>query len=165
MKLTFGGAEFTLDPSAISAVRYRAAYGDSIVNHLAASKTDKELEGHLLRMCHQMIVPAQRPDLLAFAALVRKDTNFLQTATLAKQALLSQDKKRPRAKKEEASADFDEYNILALMTAARVDMQLLYELPLLHITSVINRSSEMRDPNHKTIRKMTDQEMRTLYGR
>lgn len=161
MEMEIGGVRFRLDPSAVSVIRYRAQYGESTVNDLPAAATPKEAEGLLLRMCHLMIVEADRPELLDFARLARRDSAFRQKALKARRALLAVDPLAPRRNGEKEK--FDEYNILALMAAAGVDMQLIYELPIMHIVSVIGRLSDMRDTGKKTRRLLTEKEMAQLY--
>ncbi len=166
MKLELGGASYDLETAAISAVRYRAAYGDSVVNHLAACKTIRERERCLLRLCHIMIPPDRRPALKTFAAQVRRDGRFFAKALEAKAALLSPDPRRRGGNDgEDGGGRFDEYQVLALMAAAGLGTQLLYELPILHLLAVAGRVFAASNPNRKTYRPMTGEEMAMLYRR
>lgn len=166
-KMEVGGVQFELDSSAISALRYRAEYGESIVNAIADSKTVDELDGQLLRMCHMMISAAHRPELPEFAKLARRDPEFQIKAQLARMALLGVDPKAPGADEPaEPSARFDEYQVVALMACGGIDMALLYELPIMHIVSIIQRAADLKDPDKaQRYREMTDEELSTLYPR
>ena len=48
--MELGGVWYRLDPAAISAIRYRAIYGESILETLNRGIPPKKLEGKLLRM-------------------------------------------------------------------------------------------------------------------
>lgn len=164
IRLELGGAGFRLDPAAVSAVRYRARYGESPVAALARCRDGREEERLLLRVCHMMIPAADRPELPEFARLCRRDGGFLPKARQAAGALLSADPRMPRT--EDAPAkEVDEYELLALMAAARVDMGLIYELPLFHLVSVVNRLGILLDPDRKEYRPMTREERSALYPR
>lgn len=157
--IEIGGVGFRLNPAAISCVRYRAEYGDSIVNHLTACKP-REAEGYLLRMCRCMMEDA--PELPALAALAADDPAFLPNALAAQARLLEDDPQRAPGRAD--GERFDEYQVLALMAAARLDMALLYELPVMHIVSVVNRCFKARSGG-KTYHRMDESEMARLYPR
>lgn len=163
IQMDIGGAGFRLDPAAISAIRYRVEYGDSIVNHLESCRTARDTEGRLLRMCHMMIPVADRPELLEFAKLAHKDKHFIGKAIRARDALLAPDERFVSSDGEPSSESFDEYTVLAIMAVAGVDLNLIYELPIMHLASIAVKCSELRDPDRKTYRKLTDTEMATLY--
>ncbi|WP_101692849.1 hypothetical protein [Clostridium sp. J1101437_171009_A5] len=167
MEMELGGVRYRLDPAAISAIRYRAAYGESIVEALRRPMTTKQLEGVLLRMCHRMIPAAERPELLVLARQARKDGNFLTKGLRARDALLEADHALDGWEDGEESANepFDEYRLLASLTLARVDLGLLYELPLLHLVGVVRRLVALQDPERKSYRKLTAKEMAQLYPR
>lgn len=165
LEAEIGGVRFLLDPAALSAVRYRAAYGESIVTHLAGARTPREREGRLLRMCHIMIPPANRPALPDFARLARRDRGFLQTALRARDALLAPDPLHPVSGAAETAEAFDEYKVLALVAVSGVDMSLICEVPILQLLSIVRMAYDLRDPDRKTYRPMTDDEMATLYPR
>ncbi|MEL4859623.1 hypothetical protein AAEU42_00065 [Pseudoflavonifractor phocaeensis] len=164
--MEIGGVRFRLDPAAISALRYRAEYGNSIVNDLARCVSAAEAEGRLLRMCHMMIPVADRPELLEFARLARKDPDFLDKARVAKAALLAPDPQMGLPSAEEGTGEaFDEYRVLALLACIGVDLCLIYDLPILHLVAVAHRAAELRDPESKWYRPMTDDELLSLYPR
>ena len=165
LSLEIGGLRFQLETAAVSAIRYRAVYGNSIVNDLASCSSRDDLEGRLLCMCYEMII-ADRPELLEFAKLARRDEDFLTKAHVAKSALLAPDPSfHPPAGESGGDEPFDEYKILALMVVAGIDMALIYELPILHLVALANRVAQLRDPEAKTYRPMTDQELAQLYPR
>ena len=116
-------------------------------------------------MCHAMLDDSAWLDILAFASLARKDKDFIRKAHLAKDALLSEDPKQRLKKSEDGGEAFDEYKVLALLSASDIDMSLIYEVPIMHLLSISRQCSELKDPNRKTRRKLTDQEMQTLYPR
>lgn len=160
--MEIAGVRFCLSPAAISALRYRCEEGDSLVNHLAACATATELEGRLLRMVRAMIAE-DRPELPELGRLARRDGAFLEKALAARDALLADDPRR--AGGEEGGRRFDEYDILALMAAARMDMGLLYELPILHIVSAVGRYFELRGAEEPEYHEMDAGEMAKLYPR
>lgn len=164
VEMVIGGARFRLDPAAISAVRYRCAYGRSIVTDLAGCRTVREAEGKLLRMCRLMIPEGERPELLDFARLAGRDRDFFGKGEAARAALLAVDESAPLPLEGEAEP-FDEYNILAMMTAVRMDMGLLYELPIMHIAGVLHLTFGLQDPERKRVRPMTHEESCILYPR
>ena len=164
--MEIGGQDFLLDATAISAIRYRENYGKSVVNDLADCASADETEGVLVRMTHAMVSPEEGPTLLEFAKLARRDGDFLTKAHVAKSALLAPDPSfRPPAGEPGGDEPFDEYKILALMVVAGIDMALIYELPILHLVALANRVAQLRDPEAKTYRPMTDQELAQLYPR
>ena len=164
LNLEIGGARYRLDPAAISAVRYRAEHGASVITHLAACETGQDLEQVLLRMCHMMIPEGERPELKELARRARRDPQFFQKALAARDALLSPDPTR-KGGGDEGGETFDEYQVLALMAVAGVDMTLLYELPILHLLGVVGRCVEARDPERKNYRPLNSGEMAKLYPR
>lgn len=164
LEMELGGERLVLDPAAISAIRYRAAYGRSVVTALAEAGTQRQAEGHLLRMVHLMLPQAGRMPLLELARLARRDRRFPAKALAAKAALLDVDDALTQAW-ESGSEPFDEYQVLALMTAGRMDMELIHELPIMHIVGLIGRGFALQDPDHKAYRPMTREEMQLLYPR
>lgn len=164
LEMELGGAKYRLDPAAISALRYRAEYGDSILNHLAESKSPHEEEARLLRVCWMMISPADRPELSVFARHARRDGRFYPKARRAVDELLSVDPRMPKGG-ESGGANFDEYDVVALMSAAHMDMSLLYELPILHLAGIAARYFELQNPEHRERRFMTKEERSALYPR
>lgn len=165
-EMVIGGVKFRMDPAAISAIRYRAEYGDSIVNHLADCQTADEAEGRLLRMCHCMIPAADRPELLDFAKLARKDEDFIVKALVARDELMGEDPQW-HGKDDSADQSFDEYRVLALIAAAHLDMTLIYELPIIHLVGIAGRyfEAQSNDPDDTSYHKMDTQEMARLYPR
>lgn len=164
LEMELGGAKYRLDPAAISALRYRAEYGDSILNQLMECKSSQEEEARLLRICFMMIPPADRPELRAFARQARRDGRFYGKARRAVDELLSVDPRMPKGG-EPGGADFDEYDVVALMSAAHMDMGLLYELPILHLAGIAARYFELQNPEHRERRFMTKEERSALYPR
>lgn len=162
--LEIGGTGFRFDPAAVSAVRYRARYGESPVAALARCRDGREEERLLLRICHMMLPPAVRPELPEFARLCRRDGAFVRKGRQAVGALLAADRRMPQGENVPAK-EVDEYELLALMAAARVDMGLIYELPLFHLVSVVNRLGALLDPDRKEYRPMTREERAALYPR
>lgn len=164
MVLELDGRRFPLDTAAVSAIRYRAAYGDSVVNHLADCASWKKAEGILLRMCHLMIPSDQRPPLLELAALARRDGGMLAQGLQARDALLAPDPRAPVGGEPDGNP-FDEYGVLALMAAAGVDTRLIYELPVLHLAGVAGRCFALKNPDRKTYRPMSQEDRSMLYPR
>lgn len=165
IQMELAGVKFALDPAAISALRYRAEYGESVVNALAGCGTPAQQEGVLVRLCRLMLPQPERPELLEFAALCRRDGDFFRKGQLARAALLDRDPTMPPAGEDAVGRAFDEYDLLALMAAAGLDFALVYELPLLHLVSVVNRHGALLDPERKEYRPMTQEEKLTLYPR
>lgn len=166
LRMEIGGVWFDLDPAAISALRYRAEYGDSIVNHLAASTTLQEAEGRLLRMCRMMIPAADRPELPDFTELAGRDPAFMSKAITAKNALLNVDGRLSMEDREAQDGEpFDEYDILVMLAAAHMDAALIYELPIMHLAGIAGRYFALQDPERKSYRKMTSTEMTAMYPR
>lgn len=164
--MEIGGAGFHLDPAAVSAVRYRQQYGESVVERLRGVQTAVELERLLLRMCHSMIPTGERPPLLEFARLARRDPAFFTHALQARDALLEADPGRSLPPEADGPAEpFNEYKVLALASAAGLDLRLIYELPILHVLSVAEECFRLKDPNQKAYRPMTEAEMGLLYRR
>lgn len=164
-QMNISGRDFKFDSAAISAIRYRAANGDSIVNHLAACETPQQAEGTLLRMCFDMLCPTEdRPELLDFAKLARKDKGFLVKALAARDALLRDDPKW-HSTGDAGGEEYDEYRVLALLAAAHVDMSLIYELPIMHLVGIAGRCFEAQDPDKTTYHEMDGAEMALMYPR
>lgn len=162
--MEIGGARYQFDPGAISALRYRAEYGESIVTHLLTCTSAKEEEARLLRICWMMLPPADRAPLRDFARRAGRDRHFIEKARTAVDRLLAEDPKAPKGG-EPGYEDFDEYDVLAVMAAARMDTALIYELPILHLAGIAARYFEMQDPDRKSYRPMTREERSTLYPR
>ena len=164
VELHLGGQRFRLETAAVSALRYRAAYGDSVVNHLAACTGWKKAEGVLLRMVHAMIPPEERPSLLELASLARRSGGFLAQGLRARDALLASDPWAPAG--EPGAEPFDEYGVLALLAAAGVDAGLIYELPVLHLAGVAARTFALKKgPPPDCRRPMSPEGRAMLYPR
>lgn len=165
--LELGPVRYPLEVSAISALRYRAAYGESIVETLGARISPKMLEGKLLRMCHLMIPVGSRPELLELAKQARRDGAFFIKGLQARDALLAPDPELEGWEDDTPSSHsrFDEYKLLAVLTMAGVDLRLLYELPLLHLAGLVRRLNVLRDPDRKSYRLLSQKEMAQLYPR
>lgn len=162
IELEIGGTELQFDPAAISALRYRAAYGRSALAALEDCRDLQSLERVLLRMAHIMIPPDRRPTLTAFARLARRDEAFLSKALSLRDALYEIDPRfRPHA--GGGTGELDEYDLIAGMLAAQLDMAMLYELPLMHLTGVLARASDQNNPDIPDYRPMTATELAELY--
>lgn len=153
-----------LDPAAVSAIRYRAEYGESVMNDFVACGTGLEAEGLLLRMFHAMISGEERPELDELARLVRRDPDFFHKALLARDALMADDPKW-HGKAEEGGEEYDEYQVLALMARAHIDSGLLYELPIMHLIGIVGRYYDGQDPERETYHKMSAEDMAKIYPR
>lgn len=164
IEMELAGVRYKLDPAAISALRYRAEYGESIINHLAACRDVREEEARLLRVCWMMIPTADRPELRTFAQAARRDGRFVAKARRAVDALLDVDPRAPRSD-EPPEDDLDEYAVVAAMAAAGMDTALVCELPILHLAGIAARRFEMDDPDKKSYRRMTREERSALYPR
>lgn len=162
LRMDLGGASYELDPAAISAIRYRAEYGDSIINHLAACQTAQELEGRLLRMCHCMIPEADRPELLELARQARDNKDFIPKAIAARNALFAGDPRWEGGKGADGEP-FDEYQVLALMSAAHIDGRFIFELPIMHLVAIAGRCLDAQNPDKKTYKEMGSEEMALMY--
>ena len=146
-EMDLGGVRYRLDPAAISAIRYRAIYGESILETLNRGIPPKKLEGKLLRMC-------------------RRDGAFLVKGLKARDVLLEPDIELDGPPDEESSEEpFDEYRLLAALTLVGMDLSLLHELPILHVIGVLRRLNMLQDTERKHYRPLTDKEMSNLYPR
>jgi len=152
------------DLAAISAVRYRAEYGDSAITHLAACETRKEQERVLFRLCYTMIPPECRPSVKEFAERAYQDGDFLQKALQLKDGLMIADENAKSAGRGKSDEKFDEYQILALMATAGVPGSLLHELPILHLLSIAARVGDMKSPK-ENVRAMDAKERSAFFGR
>lgn len=162
MNVEIGGVWFALDSAAVSAVRYRAEYGDSVINHMRCCGSRREEESVLLRICCLMIQEAKRPNLKEFARLARHDGRFVEKGRRALDALLSVDPLMDLPETDVEESAIDEYQILALMAAGGIDTALIYELPLLHIISIVSRRSP-RNSEERDYHKYSSKEMAELY--
>ena len=163
LELEIGGERLRLNPAAISALRYRAQYGKSVVTDLMGAATPEQLEACLIRLLHVM-QEEEALSLLDMAALCRRDAQFLQKAIAARDALLDASKAQKHDEPVEGAEPFDEYRVLALMAAARLDMSLLHELPILHLLEVVTLCFEGRSEK-KAYRPMNQKELHALYPR
>ena len=165
--LTLGKERYRLEDAALSCVRYRAAFGESVVEALRRPMGAAEREGVLVRMCWAMLPEAGRPDLLTIAAQFRREETALAQALAARDALLRPDRSLDGWDDpgEESGEPFDEYKLLASLSLARVDMGLLRELPLLHLLGLVRRMAALQDPERRTYRKLTAAEMGRIYPR
>ena len=164
--MEIGGIQVNLDPAAISCIRYRIAYGNSIVNDLAACTSADDEEAVLLRMIHAMLAQENSPDLLEFARQARRDPDFLVKGRVARSALLALDSNFYVSDNAPTGNEpFDEYKILAMMVVAGIDMELIYQLPILHLVSLASRVAQLRDPEARSYRPMTNEELVQLYPR
>lgn len=163
IEMELGGARYLLDPAAISAIRYRSSYGESIVTSLANSENKTERERHLLRICHEMMVDRQKVPLSDYAKQVfRNRAEFLRKAEEAVAALLDTDEWE--LEKGTGGEEFDEYELLAAMAAAGLDMRLLETLPIMHIAQVLDKLGALKDPDRKRYRRMSEAEMAKFYN-
>lgn len=70
--------------------------------------------------------------------------------------------------KSSGGEELDELDVLALMSVCGIDMNLIYELPVFSIVSVITSRNKMMNGRAKETtryRKMNPAEVRELYGR
>lgn len=163
IEMELGGVRYLLDPAAISAIRYRSQYGESIVTSLANSENQTERERHLLRICHEMMVDRQKVPLSDYAKQVFQNrTEFLRQAETAVGALLDTDGWTPEKSSEDD--DFDEYELLTTMAAVGLDMRLLETLPIMHVARVLDQLGAMKDPERKQYRKMSEAEIAKFYN-
>lgn len=160
-ELEIGGERLWLNPAAISAVRYRARHGSSVVTDLMQAKTPDKLQQCLIHMLEAMCEDAH-VGLLELASRCRRDEQFLQKGLLARDALLNHSQKHKEVEQDEGTEPFDEYRVLAILASAGLDMALLYELPILHLLEVATLCFEWRS-DKKTYRRMTQGEMKALY--
>lgn len=169
LMLKLGEREYPLDPAAVSAVRYRAAYGESVVGGWGLSSAGAgptaKAGGKLIRLCHMMIPPDRRPGLTEFARQCRRERTFFSQALEAQRALLDPDPLHTPPAEDGTAEAFDEYRVLAFMAAAGVDMALIYELPILHLASVAQRVFELKQGGGKRYHAMPAEDRAALYPR
>lgn len=158
-----GGIRHWLNPAAISCIRYRAEYGRSVVTDLMAAQSGAELELCFIRMVHAMISPDDHVDLLEFAALCRTDPQFFAIAIVARDALL--EGKKPAQKELTTGEQMDEYKILAMLSSTGVSMELIHELPIMHLLEVVGECCAVRGTGEQRYVPMTEKQMSTLYPR
>ena len=167
LELELAGVKLRMQPSARSALRYRAQYGESVCTALGRCGDRSSMEGVLLRMCHAMLDEQDAMPLEQLARLARRDGSFFLKGLLARDALLARDNS-PGALPSKGEGDgrpFDEYDILAIAAAAGLPGTLLDELPILHLAGVAGRYFALQDPDRKTYRKLDSEEMAQLYPR
>lgn len=165
--VVIGGVKQLLDPAAISCLRYRAEYGHSVVTDLFTAETDEQRQAYYVRLVHAMIPDDERPDLLEFAQRCLNDPQFYAIASMARDALLSGCEKHVRTGEAPSTTEqpYDEYQVLALMTAAGVDIRLIYELPIMHLLEVASQCFAQQGAGEKTYSPMTETQMASLYPR
>lgn len=167
LELELAGVKLHLQPSARSALRYRAWYGESVLTALNRCGDRKSMEGTLLRMCQAMLEERDAMPLEELARLARRDGSFFLKGLLARDALLARDDS-PGALPTKGGGDgrpFDEYDILTIAAAAGLPGTLLDELPILHLAGVAGRYFALQDPDRKTYRMLDSEEMAQLYPR
>ncbi|MCI8477544.1 MAG: hypothetical protein HFE97_04250 [Oscillospiraceae bacterium] len=162
VELEIGGTQIQFDPAAVSALRYRAAYGRSALAALEDCRDLQCLERVLLRMAHCMIPPDHRPVLTEFARLARRDPEFIPKALSLRDALYGLDH-RFRPHTGGGAGELDEYDLIAGLLAAQLDTAMLYELPLMHLTGILARASDQNNPDIPAYRPMTATELADLY--
>ena len=169
LTLKLGRHEYPLDPAAVSAIRYRAAYGESVVDggglSPAGDASAAGAAGKLLRLCHMMIPAERRPELLEFARRCRKEKTFFVQALEAQRALLAPDPLHTPPAADGPAEPFDEYRVLAFLAAAGLDAALIYELPILHLAGVAQRVFELKQGGGKRYHAMPAQDRAALYPR
>jgi len=162
LELKLGKATFPLETAAISAVRYRARYGHSVVSDLDTAQAEADQTAPLVRMCYEMLPQTGRPSIGDFALACHREPTFLAQAQGARMALLSVDPDTDLPREGDGRT-FDEYDVLAGLAMAHMDMGLIYELPVMHLAAVLHRMGELGDPDRKVMRKMTDEEISRFY--
>ena len=165
-EMELGGVWYRLDPAAISAIRYRAIYGESILETLNRGIPPKKLEGKLLRMCHLMIPAADRPGASCLGPTGPAGRGFPGKGSQSTGRTVEPDIELDGPPDEESSEEpFDEYRLLAALTLVGMDLSLLHELPILHVIGVLRRLNMLQDTERKHYRPLTDKEMSNLYPR
>lgn len=157
LTLKLGERKYPLDPAAVSAIRYRAAYGESVVGAGAGGK--------LLRLCHMMVPPEHRPELRTFVRQCRRERTFFVQALEAQRALLAPDPLHTPPAADGPTEPFDEYRVLAYLAAAGLDAALIYELPILHLAGVAQRVFELKQGGGKQYHAMPAEDRAALYPR
>jgi len=139
--------KYMAETAAISCVRYRTLYGVSPLGDVAAD-TSGEFMAKLARMVWAMIQPCEI-EFVEFAKACAADKDFTQKAVRLRGELLKLDDSyeyKPTAKQTKPD-DFDELDILARMALVGLPADLLYELPLFHLISTINRTVDLKNPD------------------
>ncbi len=155
--LTVGGVRYDLDASAMSAIRYRSKRGKSAIGEIVSAEGD--MLPLLIRITYEMI-SGEKPDMRTYAYAARREEGFYDAAL---GAVLEMIKADPLAKPQGGKSKdaFDEFDLLAAYGRSGLPGCLLYELPILHIVSILNRMN----PTEPTKRLMTNDEVVAMYPR
>ena len=152
----------------ITLLRYRAEFGESFLK-MFFSKEPQNYELSLVRLVWASI-EGKKPDFKNFLTAASKCKNF-GAAALSIQAAVMMSDKIEAPQNESSDSDIDEFDILALMAATGISMDLVHVLPAFLITSVVSKKiniSHGSKPSEKQsmkFRKMSDTEVREAYRR
>lgn len=143
--ITIGTKKYWAETAAISCIRYRSEYGVSPMNVFCQPMPEPELAARLVELVWIMCSPEDE-DLAEFAVACRLDIDFNMKAILLRRELLKCDGGySPPANTESVSPEeFDEFNVLALMSATGVAYELIYELPIMQINALMQRVYEFK---------------------
>lgn len=164
-----------LDYSFITCMKYRGTYGVSIIEEMENIK-DFIVENPIIltRILERIIYVSIQNSKLTFDEfknLARADEKFTLSALdflknwLLKDNFLKNDKQSK--KKEEVNIKFDEYQIISIYSKLNLPEFLLRELNIFQVCELISINNEIfstQKSDHKKYRKMSDSEMKSLYG-
>ena len=164
-----------LDYSFITCMKYRSTYGISVVEEMENIKkfiVEKPLI--LTRILERIIYIATCNSKMTFDEfknLARADGEFTLSALdflknwLLKDNFLKNDNQSKKIKEEKTK--FDEYQIISIYSKLDLPEFLLRELNVFQVCELISINNEVfsdKDNAPKKYRKMSDSEMKSLYG-
>ena len=166
MQIKIGKKAYSSNPAMITLIRYYVEFRESF---LAAYLSGACGALELARLAWSSI-DGPKPDFDTFLVAAAESRGFAAAARSIQAAILAS----PRVEGGgQTSTNYpertDEFDILALMTIAGIDVGLIHVLPIFYIVEIASRKtatlSNYRDTPKRRFYLMSEEEIREEYGR
>lgn len=165
MQIKIGRKTYSSNPAMITLIRYYVEFRESF---LSAYLNEKCGALELVRLAWSSI-DGPKPDFDAFLAAAAESRGFAAAARSLQAAVFASPAVHRGAAKNTAPGQTDEFDILALMTIAGIDVGLIHVLPVFYIVEIASRKTDMitdtKSASKRRFYVMSDDEIREEYGR
>lgn len=166
MTIKIGRKRYRCNTAMITLLNYRAEFGESF---LKAFFDGRNYELSLVRLVWSSI-EGRKPDFSRFLTAASKCKNFGAAALSIQAGVMISERTNTPQTIQPTESDIDEFDVLALMAAAGISMDLVRILPAFLIVNVVSKKigiSHDSKPSTGQVkfRKMSDSEIREAYRR
>ena len=161
MLLEIGDTIYTADTSAMTALRYRITYGASALAELVSATELATRLGVLAKLA----AIAAGLDVKTVAVAMRQDKRLVYALEKLEREIFRADPTAPPMS-DSALTDksFDELDLLAASVGAGTCAEWWYELPVMHVSSVLARMAAAQGPAKHAPTRMSETEVAVMYN-